>query len=63
MALRQQHEMHERRKSRNYTVLALLLGFIVLIFAVTYVKMSGGSMMEGFDHTFRASALPIEGEE
>jgi hypothetical protein len=59
MALGQNHEMHERRKGRNYAVLGLLIAFAVLIFAVTMVKMGNGHMMEGFDHTFRASALPV----
>lgn len=60
MALgRQESEMHRRRKSMNLLILGLLVGFVALIFAVTIVKMSNGQMMEGFDHQFRPSLLPM----
>lgn len=42
MALRQEHELHTRRKGRNIGVGLLLGGFIVLIFALTFVKITGG---------------------
>lgn len=33
-------EIDRRRKSRNIVVLLLLVGFVVLIYAITIVKMS-----------------------
>ena len=49
------HEMYTRRKSHNLW-LGLILGAIVLLIgAVTIVKMSNGHMMEGYDHKPRAS--------
>jgi hypothetical protein len=42
MALRQEHELHTRRKGRNIGVGLLLAGFIVLVFALTFVKITGG---------------------
>lgn len=36
------HELHVRRRGRNLGVFALLIGFAVLIFAVTIVKVGGG---------------------
>ncbi len=34
-----EHELHKRRKGRNYALLAVLAGFVLLIFAVTIVKL------------------------
>ena len=43
MAIQKQHEMHERRRGRNYGVLGALIGLIVLLFLVTIVKMGGNA--------------------
>lgn len=52
------HEIYARRRSRNVG-LGLTLGAVVLmIFAVTIVKLTHGQSMEGFDHTYRNSLLP-----
>lgn len=52
------HEIYARRRSRNVG-LGLTLGAVVLvIFAVTIVKLTQGQAMEGFDHTYRSSLLP-----
>ena len=42
MALRQEHELHKRRKGRNVGVGLLLGAFIVLVFALTFVKVTRG---------------------
>ena len=42
MALRQEHELHQRRRGRNLGVGLLLGGFIVLVFALTFVKVTRG---------------------
>ena len=39
MGLNREHELHGRRKGRNGAVLAVLLGFAVLLFVVTIVKL------------------------
>ena len=42
MALRPEHELHQRRKGRNIGVGLLLVGFIALVFALTFVKVTRG---------------------
>ena len=42
MGLRVEHELHKRRKGRNVGVALLLVGFVVLILALTVVKVSRG---------------------
>ena len=39
MGIEKEHELHQRRKGRNGAVLALLVGFAALLFAVTIVKL------------------------
>jgi len=39
MAIEKPHEMHARRRGRNYGVLGALLALVVLLFAVSIVKM------------------------
>ncbi|WP_112320448.1 hypothetical protein [Oceanibium sediminis] len=46
------HEIYTRRKGRNLAMLACLGGVVLMIFAVTIVKLSAGIDMRGFDHTF-----------
>jgi len=36
-----EHDLHKRRKARNYALLAVLSAFVLLIFAVTIVKLGG----------------------
>jgi|GEM_PF-5589874 len=33
-------ELHQRRKQKNYVVLALILGFAALVFLTTILKMT-----------------------
>ena len=40
MALRTEHELHGRRRGRNVGVALMLAGFVVLIMALTYVKIT-----------------------
>ena len=53
------HEIYKRRKSRNLAVLGLCVGMVLLVFSVTVVKVQNGGMIEGYDHTFRASVLSV----
>lgn len=39
MGLDREHELHQRRRGRNLAVMAMLVCFAVLLFAVTIVKM------------------------
>lgn len=53
MALNPTHELHKRRFGRNLGVGLLLAGFVVLVFALTVVKVTRGDPMQGYDHTVR----------
>ncbi|MDO5604942.1 MAG: hypothetical protein Q4G25_07270 [Paracoccus sp. (in: a-proteobacteria)] len=61
-ALRTEHELHARRRSRNVGLLVVLIGFAALIFALSVVKVSTGSgaALQGFDHRVRPALLPRE---
>ena len=37
--MEREHELHQRRRGRNWGLMAVLLGFVALIFAVTIVKL------------------------
>ncbi len=52
------HEIFGRRRSRNLGLGLVLGAFVLLVFAVTMVKMDEGQSMEGFDHSLRPSLLP-----
>jgi len=53
MAISKDHELHKRRGRRNAAVGLLLGGFVVMVFAITVVKMQNGASMEAFDHSVR----------
>ncbi|KEJ96285.1 cytochrome C oxidase assembly protein [Sulfitobacter pseudonitzschiae] len=42
MALKAEHEMHSRRRSRNTGVGLLLAAFVVLVLALTVAKVTSG---------------------
>lgn len=42
MAFRPEHELHTRRKSRNIGVGLMLVGFVVLVLALTFTKITSG---------------------
>lgn len=60
MALRPEHELHSRRRSRNVGLGLVLLCFVALVFGLTVVKVQQGDTMEAFDHQPRVSILPPE---
>ncbi len=62
MAMRTEHELHARRKSRNIGLLVVLLAFVGLIFALSIVKVKNGTgaALQGFDHQVRPALLPRE---
>lgn len=55
MAIRREHELHQRRAMRNMWLGLTLGGFVVLVLAITIVKLSNGAAMEAFDHSYRNS--------
>ena len=40
MSIRAEHEIHSRRKGRNHGVGLMLGGFVVLVMALTFVKIT-----------------------
>ena len=61
MAIHVEHEIHSRRKGRNFGVLALLIGFVALVFALTVVKvleLGDANKFEKFDHVARPAIIP-----
>ncbi len=64
MAIKVEHEMHERRRGRNMGVGLLLIGFIGIIFGLTVVKvlqLGDAAQFEKFDHVARPQIVPEEG--
>jgi hypothetical protein len=53
------HEIYDRRRSRNRGLGLTLAAFVLLLFAVTVVKLTEGAEIRGFDHTFES--LPAAG--
>lgn len=49
-----EHELHTRRRGRNAWLGGILAGFVLLVFAVTIVKLSSGGEIRGFDHTYES---------
>jgi len=61
MTIQVEHEIHNRRKGRNYGVGLLLAGFIVIIFGLTVVKvlqLGEVAQFEKFDHVARPQIIP-----
>ncbi|WP_430464730.1 hypothetical protein [Tabrizicola sp.] len=49
MVLRVEHEMHQRRFGRNVGLGLVLLAFVVLVFALTVVKVTQGARFHADD--------------
>jgi|TARA_B110000902_G_scaffold97515_1_gene115257 hypothetical protein len=61
MALKVEHEIHQRRKGRNYGVGLLLAGLIAIVFGLTVVKvlqLGDAREFENFDHVARPQIIP-----
>ena len=64
MAIKVEHELHNRRRGRNYGVFIMLGIFVALVFALTVVKvveLGDARMFEANDHVIRPALLPEEG--
>ena len=55
--MHQDHELHTRRKGRNFGILGVLFAFVVLIFGLTVVKIQTGTYAEAFDHVVRQALV------
>lgn len=53
--------LHLRRRRSNAMIGFILGAFVVLVFAITVVKMKNGASMEAFDHVLRPSLLEKDG--
>ncbi|RYG92932.1 hypothetical protein EU803_02160 [Loktanella sp. IMCC34160] len=61
MAIKVEHELHERRKGRNIGLLLLLIGFVGIVFGLTVVKvlqLGEAGKFERFDHVARPQLEP-----
>lgn len=58
MAFRVTHELHKRRFSRNLGLGLVLAAFVVLVFALSVVKVTRGDPMKGYDHVVDPALLP-----
>ena len=56
MAFKPAHEMHRRRFGRNVGLGVALAAFVVLVFALTVVKVTGGDPMRAVSGTPEAPA-------
>lgn len=64
MAIHVEHEIHQRRKGRNFGILGLLLLLVVLVFGLTVVKVTelgDAKKFESFDRVVRTAIIPEEG--
>ena len=52
-----EHELHTRRAGRNIAVLCALVCFVVLVIALTIVKMRSTGYNEGYDHVLRPAFI------
>lgn len=63
MAINAEHDLHQRRRSRNIGLGLVLVGFIAIVFGLTVVKVKRGDAMQGFDHVVRPEMTPNEVSE
>ena len=64
MAIHVEHEIHERRKGRNFGLLGLLFGMAAIVFGLTIVKaveLGDAQKLEAFDRVVRPAIIPAEG--
>ena len=61
MAIKVEHELHNRRKGRNYGVGLVLVGLVAIVFGLTVVKvlnLENIAQFERFDHVARPQLEP-----
>lgn len=63
MALKVEHELHERRRGKNFGVGLILVGLVSIVFGLTVVKvlnLGDITQLERFDHVARPQLIPDE---
>jgi hypothetical protein len=58
MTFRAEHDLHKRRFGRNVGLGLTLAAFVVLVFALTVVKVKRGDPMQGYDHVVQPESVP-----
>ena len=51
------HEIYKRRGNKNIAIASVMVAFILIIFSVTIVKISGGGSMQAYDHSLRPELI------
>ncbi|MFV0358661.1 hypothetical protein [Tropicimonas sp.] len=54
--IRATHELHSRRRGRNFGLLLLLLAFVAIVFGMTIVKVGDGQDVLGTGMVSREAA-------
>lgn len=65
MAIQVEHEIHRRRRGRNLGLLAVLVGFVAVMFGLTVVKvlsLDDIRAMESFDHVGQDPTVAVPEE-
>lgn len=65
MAIKVEHELHNRRKGRNFGVGLVLVGLVAIVFGLTVVKvlnLENIAQFERFDHVARPQLEPAASE-
>ena len=60
MAIKVEHELHERRWGRNLGLGLILLALVAIVFGLTVVKvteMGDARAFEGYDHVVQPGAV------
>jgi hypothetical protein len=57
MALRIEHELHRRRRSRNIGLGLTLAALIAVVFGLSVVKITMVGPIEGYDHVARPALV------
>jgi len=60
MVLRPTHELHLRRFSRNLGLGLTLAAFVVLVFALTVVKVGRGAPTQGYGQAVQPPDIPTQ---
>lgn len=66
MAIRVEHELHQRRRGRNLGVLIALLVFVAIVFGLTVVKvrqLGDANAFQGYDHVVQPGLAAIAGDD
>ncbi len=57
MAIRVEHEIHRRRRSRNVGLGLTLVALIAVLFGLSVVKITSVGPIEGYDHVARPALV------